>query len=152
MTDNLESQAYIAARKRIYLPEKNRQVDVHHTNQEEFQIAGISNLNPDNLSDTAFSSFTEECSFHTRRDRKYWITYAYESISYKDKEKRQSRAKRTMIGRVDKDTGDIAPTDGRNRKNQLKKLVTKNLNDHILNIRKGLSERWHLMMRRDHRI
>jgi len=30
--------------------------------------------------------------------------------------KKQSRAKRTLIGRVDKETGEIVPTDGRNRK------------------------------------
>ena len=35
------------------------------------------------------------------------ITYAYESASYWDKEKRQSRAKRTLIGRLDERTGEI---------------------------------------------
>lgn len=32
-----------------------------------------------------------------------------------DKEKRQFRAKRTLIGRLDKETGEIVPTDGRVR-------------------------------------
>lgn len=49
-------------------------------------------------------------------DKRSGITYAYESISYWDKEKKCSRAKRTLIGRVDPDTGEIIPTDGRNKK------------------------------------
>src|SRR3990172_2834697 len=38
------------------------------------------------------------------------ITYAYESASYWDKEKRQSRAKRRCIGRVAPETKEIIPT------------------------------------------
>lgn len=49
-------------------------------------------------------------------DKRSGITYAYESHSYWDKEKKQSRAKRTLIGRVDKTTGEIVPTDGRGKK------------------------------------
>ncbi len=48
-------------------------------------------------------------------DKRSGITYAYESISYWDKEKKQSRAKRKLIGRVDKESGEIVPTDGRGR-------------------------------------
>ena len=51
-----------------------------------------------------------------QKDKRSGITYAYESVSYWDKEKQQSRAKRTLIGRVDEKTGEIVPTDGRNRK------------------------------------
>ena len=51
-----------------------------------------------------------------QKDKRSGITYAYESISYWDKEKRQSRAKRTLIGRVDPDSGKIVPTDGRMKK------------------------------------
>jgi len=51
-------------------------------------------------------------------DKRSGITYAYQSISYWDKTKKQSRAKRTLIGRVDSVTGEIVPTDGRNRKNR----------------------------------
>jgi hypothetical protein len=51
-----------------------------------------------------------------QKDKRSGITYAYESVSYWDKEKKQSRATRTLIGRVDKETGEIVPTDGRNRK------------------------------------
>jgi Transposase DDE domain len=38
------------------------------------------------------------------------ITYAYESVSYWDKEKQQSRSKRRCIGRVDPVTKEIVPT------------------------------------------
>jgi len=43
-------------------------------------------------------------------NKKTGVTYAYESISYWDKEKRQSRAKRKCIGRVDPETQEIIPT------------------------------------------
>lgn len=49
-------------------------------------------------------------------DKRSGITYAYESRAWWDKEKRQSRSKRTLIGRVDDETGEIVPTDGRVRK------------------------------------
>jgi len=48
-------------------------------------------------------------------DKRSGITYAYDSKSYYDKEKKCSRAKRTLIGKVDSDTGEIIPTDGRNK-------------------------------------
>jgi len=38
------------------------------------------------------------------------ITYAYESVSYWDKEKQQSRPKRKCIGRLDPVTNEIIPT------------------------------------------
>lgn len=50
-------------------------------------------------------------------DKRSGITYAYESVSYWDKEKKIPRCKRTLIGRVDPETGEIRPTDGRCRKN-----------------------------------
>lgn len=49
-------------------------------------------------------------------DKRSSITYAYESKAYWDKEKKQSRAKRTLIGRADPETGKILPTDGRCKK------------------------------------
>lgn len=49
-------------------------------------------------------------------DKRSGITYAYKSVSYWDKDKQQSRAKRTLIGRVDEKTKEIVPTDGRGRK------------------------------------
>jgi hypothetical protein len=56
-----------------------------------------------------------------QHDKRSGITYAYESIATWDKEKKMSRAKRTLIGRVDPNTGEIVPTDGRNRKPKVKK-------------------------------
>ncbi len=43
-------------------------------------------------------------------NKKTGITYAYESTSYWDKGKQQSRAKRTCIGRLDPETKTIIPT------------------------------------------
>ena len=51
-------------------------------------------------------------------DKKNGIKYAYESFSYWDKEKKQPRAKRTLIGKRDSNTGEIIPTDGRGRKHK----------------------------------
>lgn len=48
-------------------------------------------------------------------DKRSGITYAYESKSFWDKEKKQSRSRRTLIGRVNPDTGEIVPTDNRNK-------------------------------------
>ncbi len=38
------------------------------------------------------------------------ITYVYESISYWDKELKQPRSHRKLIGRIDPETGEIVPT------------------------------------------
>ncbi len=57
-----------------------------------------------------------------QHDKRSGITYAYESLSYWDKEKKQSRAKRTLIGRVDPDSGEIIPTDGRCKKGKTTKV------------------------------
>ena len=43
-------------------------------------------------------------------------TYVYESTSYWDAEKGQSRSKRKVIGKVDPVTGEVIPTGGRGRK------------------------------------
>ena len=44
------------------------------------------------------------------KDKRSGITYVYESKSYWDKEKKQSRSTRTLIGRLDEETGEIIPT------------------------------------------
>ena len=49
-------------------------------------------------------------------DKRSGITYAYESVAYWDPEKKMSRAKRKLIGRINPETGEIIPTDGRNRR------------------------------------
>ena len=43
-------------------------------------------------------------------NKKTGTTYVYESISYWDKQKKQSRAKRKCIGRLDPETKEIVPT------------------------------------------
>lgn len=62
-----------------------------------------------------------------QKDKRSGITYAYayESTSYWDKDKKQSRCKRTLIGRVDDVTGKIVPTDGRGRKKDEEAVVAK---------------------------
>lgn len=46
-------------------------------------------------------------------DKQSGVTYVYESESYWDKEKKQPRSKRKLIGKIDSQTGEIVPTGGR---------------------------------------
>ena len=41
------------------------------------------------------------------------VTYVYESESYWDKEKKQPRSRRKLIGKIDAETGEIVPTSGK---------------------------------------
>ena len=52
------------------------------------------------------------------------VTYVYESESYWDKEKKQPRSRRKLIGKIDEETGEIVPTGGkgRSKKNSLTNL------------------------------
>lgn len=52
-----------------------------------------------------------------QKDKRSGITYAYENHSYWDKELKRSRSKRKLIGRLNEETGQIVPTDGRCKKN-----------------------------------
>ena len=62
-------------------------------------------------------------------DKRSGITYVYDSKSFYDKEKKCSRAKRTLIGKLDPDTGEIIPTDGRNKGAKTKdKTVSEEIN------------------------
>jgi len=55
-------------------------------------------------------------------DKRTGITYVYESQSYWNKEKQQPRSNRKLIGKLDEQTGEIIPTDGRGKKRtQIKK-------------------------------
>ena len=72
-------------------------------------------------------------------DKRSGITYAYESKAYWDKEKKQSRSKRTLIGRVDPVTGDILETDGRCKKYSPYQKVQPTEKDEILSRLKGMS-------------
>jgi len=49
-------------------------------------------------------------------DKRSGITYVYTVESYWDKEKQQSRSKRTLIGKLDPATGEMIATDGRGKK------------------------------------
>ena len=52
-------------------------------------------------------------------NKKNGVTYAYESIPYWDKEKKQGRSKRKCIGHVDPMTGEIVPNQKRSRNSAL---------------------------------
>lgn len=43
-------------------------------------------------------------------NKKTGITYVVESISYWDKDKQQPRSHRTVIGKIDPETGEVVPT------------------------------------------
>ena len=43
-------------------------------------------------------------------NKKTGVTYVYESHSYWDKERKQHRSDRKLIGKIDPDTGEIVPT------------------------------------------
>jgi hypothetical protein len=60
-----------------------------------------------------------------QHDKRSGITYAYHSKAYWDPEKKQARSKRTLIGRLDPQTGEIVSTDGRMRKNRQPKETIK---------------------------
>lgn len=50
-----------------------------------------------------------------RLNKQTGITYVYESESYWDKEKKQPRSRRKLIGKIDEETGEIVPTGGKGR-------------------------------------
>ena len=74
-----------------------------------------------------------------QHDKRSGITYVYESFSYWDKEKKMTRAKRKLIGRLDPATNEIIPTDGRNRKDKEKKETIKEI-DYKLEYEKLLKQ------------
>lgn len=49
-------------------------------------------------------------------NKKTGVTYVIESKSYWDKEKKQPRSHRTIIGKIDPDTGEVVPTKKYKRK------------------------------------
>lgn len=51
-----------------------------------------------------------------QKDKRSGVTYVYESESYWDKEKKQPRSKRTLIGKLDDATGEVIPTGKSGRK------------------------------------
>ena len=50
------------------------------------------------------------------KDKRTGTTYVYESESYWDKEKKQPRSRRKLIGKLDEETGEIVPTGKSGRK------------------------------------
>lgn len=50
------------------------------------------------------------------KDKRSGVVYVYSSESYWDKEKKQPRSKRTLIGKIDEETGEIVPTGKSGRK------------------------------------
>lgn len=50
------------------------------------------------------------------KDKRTGTTYVYESESYWDKEKKQPRSRRKLIGKLDEKTGEIVPTGKSGRK------------------------------------
>ena len=67
-----------------------------------------------------------------QKDKRSGITYAYENTAYWDKEKKVSRSRRPLIGRVDEETGEIMATDGRCRKLSPYQKAEKTLRDEIM--------------------
>ena len=47
-------------------------------------------------------------------NKKYNVTYVYDSVSYWDPELKQPRSKRKLIGKIDPDTGEYPPPPGAN--------------------------------------
>jgi len=62
-------------------------------------------------------------SIVNHKDKRTGVTYVYESESYWDKEKKQPRSKRTLIGKLDEATGEIIPTGKSGRKKTVPKEV-----------------------------
>jgi len=55
-------------------------------------------------------------SIVNHKDKRTGVTYVYESESYWDKEKKQPRSKRILIGKIDEATGEVIPTGKSGRK------------------------------------
>ena len=69
-------------------------------------------------------------------------TYVYESEAYWDPEKKQSRSKRRLIGKIDKETGEIV----RKRCHRIRRVLRDQSADRVAQIqqmRKG-SESWRM--------
>lgn len=56
-------------------------------------------------------------------------TYVYDSESYWDAEKQQSRSKRKLLGKLDPETGEVVPTGSRGRKRKEDPTVSDNMID-----------------------
>ena len=60
------------------------------------------------------------------KDKRSGTTYVYESESYWDKEKKQPRSRRKLIGKLDDETGEVIPTGKSGRKKSSEKEAEEN--------------------------
>ena len=60
------------------------------------------------------------------KDKRSGTTYVYESESYWDKEKKQPRSRRKLIGKLDEETGEVIPTGKSGRKKSSEKEAGEN--------------------------
>ena len=60
------------------------------------------------------------------KDKRSGTIYVYESESYWDKEKKQPRCRRKLIGKLDEETGEIVPTGKSGRKKSTQKEKEEN--------------------------
>jgi transposase len=65
------------------------------------------------------------------------ITYVYENHAYWDKEKKQSRAKRKLVGKLDPETGEIVPTRAYRKKSETVEPEVKKGPDPILTAKRS---------------
>ena len=63
-----------------------------------------------------------------QQNKKSGVIYAYENRSYWDQEKKQSRANRKLIGKIDPLTGNMIPTRGRKAKEDTKSHIKEDAN------------------------
>lgn len=73
-------------------------------------------------------------------DKRVGITYVYESESYYDQEKHQSRSKRKLIGKIDPETGEMIPTGKKGRPSKNPDVSTGNDPDYKRLYEKALAE------------
>ena len=64
-------------------------------------------------------------------NKKTDTTYIYESESYYDPDKKQSRSRRKLIGKIDKETGEIVPTGKRGPKKKSGSQAVRNTTDQV---------------------
>lgn len=76
-----------------------------------------------------------------QHDKRSGITYVYESKSFWDPERKTSRSKRKLIGKIDPETGEMVPTDGRMRKaSKRKEEKAKTFEERLAELEKRVSD------------
>ena len=73
-----------------------------------------------------------------QRDSRTNITYAYHNVVTWVKDEKRSQQKRTLIGRISTETGEIIPTNGNRRKNQVdENLIKKEIEAYNQSLKTG---------------